>query len=77
MQAQKLALSHFLETITLCRRNVLLDTGSNVCAPGFSIHAAAYDLAHDLPQGGAVLEPEGIGLAHVIRDTGRRVLTRG
>jgi hypothetical protein len=30
MQAQKLALSHFLETITLCWRNVLLDPGSNV-----------------------------------------------
>jgi len=60
MQAQKLALSHFPETITLCWRNVLLDPGSNVRRPGLSVHAAAYDVAYDLPQGGAVPESEGL-----------------
>ena len=32
------------------------------------VHAAAHDLAHDLPQGVAVPEPEGIGFAKRLPD---------
>jgi hypothetical protein len=63
MEAQKLGLSHLPETLALVRLNICSGPRGYGGSCGLSVHAAAYDLADNPPQGGGVLESEGIGLA--------------
>ena len=68
MKGEKIAFRLVAEPVAFGRLDVRLNPPGDVRRRGLHVHALAYDVADEFAKGGAMPNPEGVGLADLLPD---------